>query len=200
MKLIRVVLLVLLLGLMSAVGIAQDSQSEQLRALFHPTFDIKNDWYGAFWVVGNTRTEIPDNINFFAGVGRRFEKGSIEFMLWKQFNPQGGFTAFDLRIYKVLDKDQRWSINFEVSPYLDRIAIYNFLSIERQVWKRISVGGEMENIYRKGVDSIGGGPRVTIVLLKGKDWKLVDTTTYEFRNDIRFLRNYLGFHIRIRRD
>ena len=89
MKLFRLALVVLIIALYIPGAHAQDKRSEGARIIFHPTIDIQGDWYGAVWVIGNTRTEIPDNINLFVGIGKRVKGGYVEFMLWKQWAKPG---------------------------------------------------------------------------------------------------------------
>lgn len=189
----RSTLLICLWMLLPTNSHAQSPHSEGARFIFHPTVDIKGSWHAAVWTIANVRTEIPNNRNFFTGIGRRFEKGYFEAMLWQQWTNTTKTYALDFRL-------QKKGVYLEVSPFLSKRGLYDFLIIEQPLTKRISIGGETENIHLpEKKDSLGGGPRASAILYKNQNLKLVLAGSYQFRNDHNTARVYIVAHFRIPR-
>lgn len=173
---------------------AQNPQSEGARLIFHPTIDIKGNWYATLWAIANVRNEIPNNINLFTGAGLRFEQGYFEAMLWQQWTTANKTYALDFRL-------QKKGVYLEISPLLSKRGLYDFLIIEQPLTKRISVGGETENIHLLNKDdSWGGGPRASVILHKNQHFKLMLVGSYQFRNDHNTARAYVVAHFRIPRE
>lgn len=146
---------------------AQTEIDEQIRLVIHPTKDLKTNKYITGWAVGNLRSNTPDSVNLFGGIGLRGDTWSLESMVWRQFRQKnqrerqqgrpGTDWALDFRFQKKLG--QRIALYVEGAPFLTRKAWYEFVVVDYLVWKRMSLGFETENTHQAGPDYIRAGLR-----------------------------------------
>lgn len=147
---------VLLLSmLLSMVVNAQDLQN---RDAVHLQADISKNWFVPVWSITNLRSQTPNNTNLFGGVGYRGKDWWVEGMVQRQFSPAtGGQWMLDFRYDR---KTGPWHFYVEVSPFITKPAFYEFVFVERRVWKRLGFRLKTENTNRLSGQKItaGGGP------------------------------------------
>ena len=140
----------------------------QNRDAFHMQAGIGRGFGAAFWVVGNVKTETPRNTNLFFGVFRGDKDNWLEVMAQKQWNNKGGFWALDVRYKAQLTK--RLSVFVEPTAFVTQPGFYHFVAVEYRTWKRLSLGGETENIHRPEgqPQQLNFGPRASVKF--GSKW------------------------------
>lgn len=171
---------------------AQDVPKIQGKLVTHATVPTTPRWYPTGWSITNIRQEATDNINFMGGVGRKLENGWVELMLQKQYSVHSNQWFLDLRLMRQLNS--RMSLFLEVSPFLGRQALYNFVRVDYRLGP-INLVSESENIHVAGKDSIGLGPGIGMPARK-LVWriKFAPVVVWQMRpNDADFLRFYFGF-------
>ncbi len=188
----HVALSVILLIALPLFCLAQ-SPRPQVKFVTHATVPQDPGWYPTAWSITNVRDEAPDNTNLMLGVGHRSKGGWTEVMLQKQyaFHTQQWFV--DTRFFRKLSP--RTSLFVEVSPFLGKRAVYNFVRVERRVGP-INLMVETENTWRRGkLPILGAGPGISLPARKllGR-MKFAPAVAWQLRhNDPDFIRVYLAF-------
>lgn len=160
-------------------AVPASASDEQVRVVFHPTVALADGWYAAGWIIGNAKTDSPDNLNLLGGVGYRTPRWSTELLLHRQFSNTGNQWYLGTR--SMAKFGSRVSVYHEFGPFLDRLALYQLTSVEYRVRGKLNAGGEMESVYRRGTDALGGGPRVSHPLFKSAHFSGVAAASYQFR-------------------
>lgn len=170
---------------------------KQTRLIFHPTLDLSKHWFGTSWTIGNAKLDSANNLNQFVGIGYRRDKWWVEGMVQKQWSTSGNQLLLDFRFQTQVAK--KWSVYIEVAPFLNRRAFYDFVIVERQIWRKLNVGGETENVHRPLRDSIGGGPRVSYPIGSVGKFKFTLALSYQMRpNEKDALRLYVVVNRRLK--
>ena len=152
-------------------------QDLQNRTVVKTPLDLGDHWYVVFWSITNLKAESPNNTNIFPGVGYRGKTWWVEGMAQKQWNGSGGLYSIDIRFRKQLT--QRLSLYVEPSVILTNPSFYEFVILESRVWKKLSVGGETENVHRLNKQLIAAGPRVSYSL--GQRWGCEFAASFAYR-------------------
>lgn len=129
---------------------AQDLQS---RTLVQAALDFSPQRYLAVKFITNLKSQTPNNTNLFIGLGYRGKSWSLEVMVQKQLNANGGFWAQDTRFVKKFGKQRKTTLYAEATPFLSQRTFGWSAYCETEVWKKFKVGAEIE--------SYNGGPRVS---------------------------------------
>jgi len=160
--------------------LAQDNEP-QSRIVFHTTADISDNWFVTNWTIGNIKAENPNNINLFPGIGYRHGNQWFEAMIQRQWSRPGNSWAIDLR-YGV-DLSSRMFLYVESAPLLSIAGEYEFVFVDVQTWKRLSIGAETENVHKVSTDSLGAGPRISLPIASLGESKLTLGGVYQFRRN-----------------
>ncbi|MEK7617952.1 MAG: hypothetical protein AAB410_02300 [Patescibacteria group bacterium] len=145
-----------LILLFSTYGFAQDWQN---RDVLHLQVDVSDRWFIPAWSITNLRTQTPSTTNLFAGIGRRGNSWWLEGMIQRQWNPKGNQWMLDVRFDK---QSGRWRLYTEGAVFLTKQAFYEFVIVERRVWKGLAAGAETENLHQLGRrDTVQIGPRAS---------------------------------------
>lgn len=134
--------------------LAQDLQN---RTLVQAALDISSHKYIALKSITNLKSQTPNNINLFLGIGYRGKSWSLEVMVQKQLNANGGFWAEDTRVVKKFGKKQKTTLYLEATPFFSQKGLGWSAYCETEVWKKFAVGTEIESINKPGP----GGPRIS---------------------------------------
>lgn len=170
--------LVAFLAVVSPSALLAQDTSYQAKTVFHPTIDLNKHWFAAGWIIGNMKTDSPDNLNLFGGIGYRGRDWTLEMLYQKQFSKKNS-SALDFRLTKALTK--RDSLYVEAAPSLTTRSVYNAVFVERRIAGNFSAGGEMENNFRRGApDTVEAGVCASYVLGTFGPAKVVARATYMF--------------------
>lgn len=146
----------------------------QNRDALHLQAEVGRGYSLAFWSVSNFKTSTSNNTNVFFGIARGDKDNWLEVMTQRQWNNKGGFWALDVRCRVQLTN--RLSFFAEPTAFVTQSGFYHFVSVEYRTWKRLSLGGETENIHRPEgqPQQINFGPRASIKLgrLCGLDYNI----------------------------
>lgn len=137
-----------------SVAIAQDWQN---RTLVQTALDFSPHKYIAVKSISNFKNQTPNNTNIFLGLGYRSKSWSLEVMVQKQLNANGGFWAEDTRFIKKFGKMKKTTLYLEATPFLSQKGFGWSAYCETEVWKKFAVGAEIESVNQPGP----GGPRVS---------------------------------------
>lgn len=183
----------IILFIFPALILAQDLQT---RLVFHPTVDLYGNWFAAGWGIGNFRTQTPNNVNLFGGIGYRGKNWWLEGMVQRQWSKPGDNLLLDFRFQKQFIN--RVSLYAEGAPFLNRRAFYEFVIVETPVWGKLRVGGETENVHRAGAKySLAVGPRASYPLGNIGGFNVVASVAYRAQHpEPSALRFYLSFNRR----
>ncbi len=166
---------------------------EQAKVATHATVSLNSHVSLAGWVIEFPKNDAPDSLNLIGGVGLKGKSWSLENMLWRQLSAAGNQWGLDFRFNRPL---KNGFLYMEVAPYLTKQAVYHDITVERRVIGRLSLGGEMENTYQAGKDSLGGGPRMSFLLAKTAHYRLVTSYGYQWRRRAPdWSRLYLILHV-----
>lgn len=169
--------------------IAQDLQT---RIVARPAVDITKNLYVTTWIIGNARLNTTNNINIFPGVGYRTKNWWFEGLVQRQWSRAGNQWMLDFRFQTKIGEQS--TLYIELSPFITRKGFYEFVIYERRMWKRLNVGVETENIHRPGLDTIGGGPRVSYPIATFGKVKLTTALAYRMhRRERDLVRLYVVF-------
>ena|SRR3989344_7747269 len=168
------------------------AQDPQVRVVAHPMLNLDDNWYLSFWSVSNIRSRSPDNTNIFVGIGYQASTWWTEFMVQQQWNRSSANTTLELRYQKRFTN--KLSVYLEPAVFLNKKAFYEFVIIERPLWRRLSLGAETENVHQAGKDVWAAGPRISFPIATPGKWKVNGAVAYRFRNTGQDEpRLYLGF-------
>lgn len=147
---------------------AQDLQN---RILVQVALDFNQHGYIAVKSITNLKSQTPNNTNVFVGLGYRGKSKSwwLEGMLQKQWSQKvegrleikTSLWAADARLVKKFGKKQKTVLYVEATPFLSQRAFGWSMYGETEVWKKIAVGTETENVNKPGLDVIALGPRMS---------------------------------------
>lgn len=183
------VLLFLTAPLLAGSVQAQEQTDPQVRFVLHFTKDVRKNWFGAGWIIGNVRERASNNLNVIAGIGYRRSKWWLETMAQRQWGEGGEAWLLDWR--SVIQPHNRLVIYLEGAPFLDRRAFYNMATVDYRVWNKLGLGVETENVHKLGKDSLAFGPRVSLSLARIAGGQTTAVLAYRFRsyselNELRF--------------
>lgn len=149
------------------------AQDWQNRDAFHFRGEVGKGYDLVVWGIPNFRTATPNNANIFFGVGRGDKNNWVEVMAQKQWSQKGGFWALDVRSRVQLTK--RLSVYVEPTAFVTQPGVYHFAIVEYRVWKKLSLGGEEESVWRPASSTLpkqyNFGPRLSLGL---GSWRGVD--------------------------
>ncbi len=172
---------------------AQETTDYQNRIIFHEQADLSKSLFLAGWVVDNGQVYGTSNINLFGGMGFRGKTWWFESMVQRQWSAKDKKLLLDSRFQAQLAKGS--SLYVEVAPFLDRKAVYDMVIFEQNLWRKLNLGAETENVHKSGKDSIGLGPRVSVALPAFGKFKLALALTYQLRRqETNSLRFYIVFN------
>lgn len=160
-----------------SVAIAQDWQN---RTLVQTALDFSPHKYIAVKSISNFKNQTPNNTNIFLGLGYRSKSWSLEVMVQKQLNANGGFWAEDTRFIKKFGKIKKTTLYLEATPFLSQKGFGWSAFGETEVWKKISVGVETENINKPGLDVVSLGPRISRRLGRFAGFDVSATVAFRF--------------------
>ena len=172
----RFIVFMLVVSFWASPCFAQDPQA---RIILRPMVDISDQWYLASWVIGNVRTETPNNINVFGGAGFRGQRWWFESMIQRQWSDIGRNWMLDFRYQKQFA--QHGTLYLEAAPFLTRLALYHFVIYEHPALFGFNLGVETENVSKSGLDSLGAGPRVSRGLVSIGGFNTSVATSYQIR-------------------
>lgn len=94
----------------------------------------------------------------------------------------------------------QWHLYAEGAPFLTKKAFYEFVIVERRVWKGFAFGGETENLHQAGLDAVFLGPRVSRKLGKfaGFDVSLTGAVRKSLKGGHTEPRLYVIFNRRVK--
>lgn len=172
---------------------SQEITDYQNRIILHEQADVNNNLFLAGWVINNGQVYGTSNINLFGGVGYRGKKWWFESMIQRQWSAKDRKLLWDNRFQSQLGKKS--SLYVEVAPFLDRDAVYDMVIFEQNVWHKLNIGAETENVHKPGKDSFGTGPRVSVPLAEFGKYKLAVALAYQLRRqETNALRFYVVFN------
>ena len=179
--------------LMVQILSAQDWQN---RSGVHAQIDVSKRLFVSAWSITNLRSETPKNTSIFTGIGVRDQNWWLEAMIQHQWRAAGNLWMLDFRFDR---QAGRWRIYMEASPFLTKKAFYEFMIVERRIWKGVAIGSEMENLHQAGRDTIQIGPRASRKLgrLAGFDVSLAGAVRFSAANGHTEPRLYIVFNRRI---
>lgn len=171
------------------------AQDDNLRVLLHPTFALTKNWFVSVWVIGNAKTQTPNNVNVITGIGYRHDTWWVEGMVQRQWVSTGDQWFMNFRLSK---NKGRLNLYAEPAIFLTNPAFQESAFVEYRVWRKLALGGETENTHRPNArDTLGMGPRVSYALPSWKKIRPVVALTYQVRKqegDV--LRLYVVFNRR----
>lgn len=172
---------------------AQETTDYQTRIILHEQADLSKNLFLVGWVIGNGQVYGTNNINLFGGFGYRGEKWWLESMVQRQWSAKDKKLLLDNRFQAQLAKNS--SLYIEVAPFLDRKAVYDMVIFEQNVWHKLNLGAETENVHKPGKDSLGVGPRISAPLAVFGNYKLAVALAYQVRRqETNALRFYIVFN------
>lgn len=180
------------------VCFVRGEDDKQNRTIIKTTIDLNKNVYIVNWLIGNTRLNTPNNLNLFSGIGYKQKTWWSEAMIQRQWSNIGNNLLLDFRFQKQFKNKS--TLYIEKSPFLNKQALYHFFIFEKPLVYKFNIGAETENVFKRGQDSIGFGPRISRPLAIIGNTKISMTFSYRFRlyKEPNELRLYLVFNIPIR--
>ena len=178
----------IILFLFPALILAQDLQT---RLVFQSTVDLRGNWFVTGLGIGNFRTQTPNNVNLFGGIGYRSKTWWLQGTVQRQWSKPGNNLLLDFRFHKQFAGRRAVSFYTEATPFLTRRAFYEFVIVEARIWstakprwyQRWRAGGETENVHRSNVrDSLAAGVRLTYPIGMFRGWVLSSSLAYRVQS------------------
>lgn len=193
MKLTTRIVIFVIACLVPLCSESQEVSDYQNRIILHEQADMNNNLFFAGWVIDNGQVYGTSNINLFGGLGYRGRTWWFESMIQRQWSAKDKKILLDNRFQGQLSKKS--SLYVEVAPFLDRKSVYDMVIFEQNVWHKLNVGAETENVHKPGQDSLGAGPRVSAFLAELGSYKLAIALAYQLRRqETNALRFYVVFN------
>ncbi len=195
MKISTTILMFVIACLMPLYAESQKITDFQNRILLHEQADMNNNLFLVGWIINNGQVYGTSNINLLGGLGYRRNTWWFESMIQRQWSTKDKKLLFNNRFQIQLSKKS--SLYVEVAPFLDRRAVYDMAVFEQNVWHKLNIGAETENVHKPGKDSLGIGPRISMPLAVFGNFKLAVALAYQFRQqETDALRFYVVFNRR----
>jgi hypothetical protein len=151
----------------------------QSRTALHVSADLAGKEGGLAvtgWLVGNLRSEFPDNGVALAGLGFRGDHFFLELMAGRQWSKGPDATLFDVRL-QAQHGDQ--TIFLQLAPYLSDTRLLAMFFTERPLGP-FRTGVEFEALNTHTGFSWGVGPRASLRVYERGSTKVVGSLAYQF--------------------